>query len=76
MLVILLKKSKFDRKTSELENIISDHNHDTYITTPEFNALAARVFNARLIKKTDLMLNCRNIRNINSSRTKHLVAGN
>ena len=76
MLVILLKKSKFDRKTSELENIISDHNHDTYITTPEFNALAARVFNARLIKKTDLMLNRRNIRNINSSRTKHLVTGN
>ena len=38
--------------------IITDHNHDKYITTTEFNALAADVFNSRLaqpnlIAKTD-----------------------
>ena len=37
---------------------ITDHNHDKYITTPEFNTLAASAFNARLsqanlITKTD-----------------------
>ena len=36
----------------------TNHNHDKYITTPEFNTLAADVFNARLaqanlITKTD-----------------------
>ena len=43
---------------SEIENKVSDHNHDKYITTPEFNTLAARAFNARfakvdLVTKTD-----------------------
>ena len=43
---------------SELEKKLTDHNHDKYITTPEFNTLAASVFNARLaqanlITKTD-----------------------
>ena len=28
--------------------MITDHNHDKYITTPEFNTLAASVFSARL----------------------------
>ena len=32
---------------SELEKKLTDHNHDKYITTPEFNTLAASVFNAR-----------------------------
>ena len=27
---------------------LKNHNHDKYITTPEFNTLAADVFNARL----------------------------
>ena len=27
---------------------LTDHNHDKYITTPEFNTLAADVFKARL----------------------------
>ena len=27
---------------------LTDHNHDKYITTLEFNTLAANVFNARL----------------------------
>ena len=44
--------------TLKLQNKFNDHNHDKYITTPEFNALAADVFNARLaqanlVAKTD-----------------------
>ena len=54
----LVKKTNYDTKISELEKKLTDHNHDKYITTPEFNTLAASVFNARLaqanlITKTD-----------------------
>ena len=28
--------------------LLTDHNHDKYITTSEFNTLAADIFNARL----------------------------
>ena len=54
----LVKKTDYDTKISEIEKKVNDHNHDKYITTPEFNTLAARVFNARLaqanlITKTD-----------------------
>ena len=44
----LVKKTDYDTKISELEEKFTDHNHDKYITTPEFNTLAASVFNARL----------------------------
>ena len=45
------------QKSVSLKKKLTDHNHDKYITTPEFNTLAA-VFNARLaqanlITKTD-----------------------
>ena len=54
----LVKKTDYDTKISELEKKLTDHNHDKYITTPEFNTLAADVFNERLaqanlITKTD-----------------------
>ena len=42
-----VKKTIYDTKISELEKKLTDHNHDKYITTPEFNTLTA-VFNARL----------------------------
>ena len=44
----LVKKTDYDTKISELEKKLTDHNHGKYITTPEFNTLAANVFNARL----------------------------
>ena len=47
MLVVLLKKTDYDTKITEIENRLTNHNHDKYISTPEFNNLAA-VFNARL----------------------------
>ena len=44
------------------ENKVNDHNHDKYITIPEFNRLTTENFKARLaqenlITKTDLILN-------------------
>ena len=53
-----LVKKKTDYNTKITEKKLTDHNHDKYITTPEFNILAADVFNARLtqanlITKTD-----------------------
>ena len=44
----LAKKTDYDTKISELEKNLTDHNHDKYITTAEFNTLPADVFNARL----------------------------
>ena len=46
----LVKKTDKDTKITEIEKKLSDHNHDKYITTPDFNTLAAGVFNARLAK--------------------------
>ena len=51
----LVKKADYNKKISEIENKVNDHNHDKYITTPEFNTLAADVFNARLAAQTDLI---------------------
>ena len=47
------------QKISDIEKKIIDHDDDKYMTTPEFNTLAADVFNARLkqanlITKRDL----------------------
>ena len=61
----LVKKTEYDTKISELEKKLSGHNHDKYITTPEFNTLAASVFNARLaqanlITKTGFDAGCLN----------------
>ena len=59
----LVKKTDYNNKVTEIEIKLDNHNHDKYITTPEFNNLAGDVFNARLaqgnlIKKRILMLNC------------------
>ena len=52
---ILVKKTDYNKKISDIEKKIIDHNHDKYITTPEFNTLAADVFNAKLAAQTDLI---------------------
>ena len=39
----LVKKRDYDTKISNVEKRISDHNHDKYITTPEFNTMTADV---------------------------------
>ena len=55
---LVKKKTDYDTKITEIEKKVTDHNHDKYITTPEFNTLSASVFNIRLaqanlITKTD-----------------------
>ena len=44
----LVKKTDYNRKITKIGKKLTDHNHDKYITTPEFNTLAAGAFNARL----------------------------
>ena len=46
----LVKKSDCNTKITEIEKKLTNHKHDKYITTPEFNKLAANIFNARLIE--------------------------
>ena len=54
----LVKKTDYNTKITEIEKKLTAHNHDKYITTPEFNNLTADVFNAKLaqaslVTKTD-----------------------
>ena len=39
----LVKKTDYNTKITEIENKLNNHNHDKYITIPEFNTLAADV---------------------------------
>ena len=43
----LVKKTDYNTNTTGNENKLNHHNHDKYSDTPEFNKLAADVFNAR-----------------------------
>ena len=75
------KKTDYNTKISEIENKVSD-NHGKCITTPEFNILAVRVFNARLAQpdlviKTDFDIKLQDIsERITSNKTKHLLVEN
>ena len=44
----LVNKTDYNTKITDIENKLSNHNHDKYVSTSEFNTLAANVFNARL----------------------------
>ena len=44
----LIKRTNYDTKIGEIGKKLTDHDHKKYITTPEFNTLAADVSNARL----------------------------
>ena len=78
----LVKKADYNTKISEIENKFNDNSHDKYITTPEFNTLEARVFNARLaqanlVTKTDFDTRLRSLsKRITSNKTKHLLVEN
>ena len=82
MLVARLKKTDYDTKISDIKKKITDHDHDKYITTPEFNTMAADVLNARLaranvIAKTDLDAKLSHLNKKNpSNKTKHLLVEN
>ena len=44
----LIKKTDYDTKISEIEKKLTNHDHNKYAATSEFNVLAANVFNTRL----------------------------
>ena len=44
----LIKKTDYNTKINEVKEKISDHDHDKYSTTPEFNKLTVENFAARL----------------------------
>ena len=81
MLVTLLK-TDYRTKVTEIENKLSNHNHDKYIDPPEFNKLAANVFNARLaqanlVTKTDFDDKLSNLnRKITKNKTDHVLVQN
>ena len=78
----LAKKTNYNTKITEIEKKFTDHNYDKFITTPEFNTLAADVFNARwaqanLITKTDFDAKLSNLnRKITKNKTRHLLVEN
>ena len=78
----LVKKTDYDAKVNEIEKKITNHTHDKYITTPEFNKLTAENFVARLaqadlVTKTDFDNKLTDLnRKIVSTKTKDLVIEN
>ena len=78
----LVKKTDYNAKNNEIEKKVTDHNHDKYITTPEFEKFteelfATRLAQANLITKTDFDTKLISLnRKINSNKTKHLLVEN
>ena len=76
----LATKTDYNTKTSEFEKKTTDHNHDKYITIPEFNNLAAGVFTATLaqadlVTKTDFDTKFQDIsERITSNKTKRFAS--
>ena len=74
----LVKKTDYNTKINEIEKKITDHNHDKYITTPEFNKLtsenfASRLKQANLVTKTEFENKLTSFnKQITSNKTKHL----
>ena len=75
MLVVFLKNQTIT-KITEIENKLTHHNHDEYITTSKFNTLAKDVFNARLAQANfDTKLSSLN-KKIIKNKSKHLLVEN
>ena len=77
----LVKKVHHNTKITEIEKKRTDHNHDKYITTPEFNTSAANIFNARLaqanlIRKTDFDATLSSLNRKLADKSKHLLVEN
>ena len=47
----LVKKTDYDTKVADIENKLTNYNHDKYIDTQDVNKLPADVFNARLAQE-------------------------
>ena len=51
----LVNKTDYNTKITDIEKKLTNHKHDEYIDTSEFNKLATNVFNARLVQ-TNLII--------------------
>ena len=77
-----MKKTDYDTKITEIEKKLTDHKHDEYIDTSEFNKLATNVFNARLVQtnlitKTDFDVKLSSLnKKITLNKTRHLLIEN
>ena len=75
-------KTDYNTNITQIEKKLTDHNHDKYITTLEFNNLAADVFNeqlaqANLVKKADFDAKLSSFnRKITVNQSKHLLVKN
>ena len=74
----LVKKNRLKQKITETEKKLTDHNHDKYITTPEFNALTADIFNARLTQANLITKTCfdAKLSSLTVNKSKHLLVEN
>ena len=88
MLVISQKNPDYTEKINEIEKKITDHDHNKYITTQEFDKLPSENFAARLaqtnlarkhdianfVKKTDFDAKLNNsIKNVTSNKTMDVL---
>ena len=82
LVLLLKKKTDYNTKISDLEKKLTDHKHNKYITTPEFNKLTTENFAAKLkqenlVTKTDFDNKPTSFnRKITSNKTRHLVIEN
>ena len=78
----LVTKTGYNRKISDIEKKITDHDCDEYITTSEFNTLTTENFKARLaqanlVTKTDFDAKLTSLnKKITSNKSKHLLVEN
>ena len=79
---VLVKKTDYNTKITDIENKLNNHNHDKYVATSEFNTLTANVFNTRLaqanlITKTDFYAKLSSLnRKITADKTKYFLNDN
>ena len=77
-----MKKTDYNTKISNIEKKFTDHNHDKYIHTSEFNKPTTENFNAslaqvNLITKTDFDAKLQSLgKSTTSNKTKHLLVKN
>ena len=78
----ITSKTDYNTKITDIENKLTNHNHDKYVATSEFNTLAANVFNTRLVQanlitKTDFDAKLSSLnRKITANKTKHFLNDN
>ena len=78
----LVTKADYNTQISDIEKKNTDHNHDKYITTPEFNRLTTKKFKTRLaqadlVTEKDIDIKLKDISDrITSNKLKHLLVEN